>query len=107
MPPPTPGWVAAPKSAWEVGSKSDAELTTHTNTERATAQRHLVVEVVVADPKLPPVTPGRKEGSHDALAEGGERELDAQLHRGRARLQVWVVAVHLYTEETEVRVNPS
>jgi len=24
VPPPTPGWVAAPKSAWEVGSKSDA-----------------------------------------------------------------------------------
>ena len=24
MPPPTPGWVAAPKSTWEVGSKSEA-----------------------------------------------------------------------------------
>jgi len=24
VPPPTPGWVAAPKSAWEAGSKSDA-----------------------------------------------------------------------------------
>jgi len=24
VPPPTPGWVAVPKSAWEVGSKSDA-----------------------------------------------------------------------------------
>ena len=23
MPPPPPGWVAGPKSAWEVGSKSD------------------------------------------------------------------------------------
>jgi len=31
-----------------------AEQTTHTNTERATAQRRLLVEVVVADPKLPP-----------------------------------------------------
>ena len=31
-----------------------AEQTTHTNTERATAQRRLIVEVVVAAPKLPP-----------------------------------------------------
>jgi len=31
-----------------------AEQTTHTNTERATAQRRLEVEVVVAAPKLPP-----------------------------------------------------
>ena len=32
---------------------SAAEQTTHTNTERATAQRRLIVEVVVAAPKLP------------------------------------------------------
>jgi len=29
-----------------------AEQTTHTNTERATAQRRLIVEVVVAAPKI-------------------------------------------------------
>jgi len=31
-----------------------AEQTTHTNTERATAQLRLIFEVVVAAPKLPP-----------------------------------------------------
>jgi len=35
-------------------SHTTVEQTTHTSTERATAQRRLIVEVVVAAPKLPP-----------------------------------------------------
>jgi len=38
----------------EGGATQHKPLTLHTNTERATAQRRLIIEVVVAAPKLPP-----------------------------------------------------
>jgi len=78
---------AVKRSTGQTHTHTTAEQTTHTNTERATAQRRLIiVEVVVAAPKLPPSAALLL--SNGAVYEHGESRV-----RHAARLRIESIAI--------------